>query len=254
MSSSEKPNTWTDDPEQEVSKKRKSHAALSARSPEKNWDSEWYKKQKTCVGYIIAYITNLHKRPGLFPKKKKKTHWPWIKCHQHYHINMKKITELSRQKGPKGNRWKLRTIDDFPIELSIPHNPLGILHQKESFFFSRKQQIYAQKSSFLPRHIWLTAIGKHTRKKKYLKLVNHNADFFLMPLGWGRKKDWYTGSKGNDRMVQDNTQKHQFCWVEGGYILQQEHGNHRGTQSKKSDSNFVWESTKIDSKRFRNGV
>ena len=167
MSSSEKPNTWTDDPEQEVSKKRKSHPALSARSPEENWDSEWYKKQKACVGYDMAYIINLRKRPGLFSKKKR-------------HIDSgsnvisiitstwKKSRNYRGRKVPKkkGNCWKLRTIDDFPIELSIPHNPLGILHQKESiFFFGESSKSMHKNHLFLPRHIWLTAIGKHTRKK-----------------------------------------------------------------------------------------
>jgi len=154
MSSSEKPNTWTDDPEQEVSNKRKSHPALSA--PGENWDWEWYKKQKACVGYDMAYIINLHKRPGLFSKKKRHID----SGSNVISIITSKITELSRQKGPppkkKGNYWKLRaTIDDFPIELSIPHNPLGILHQKESIFLFEKAANLCTKIIFFftPTHL-----------------------------------------------------------------------------------------------------
>lgn len=151
MSSSEKPNTWTDDPEQEVSKKRKSHAALSARSPEKNWDSEWYKKKKACVGYDIAYITNLHKMPGLFPKKKDTlTLDQMSSALSHQHEKNHGIIAAERSQKKKGNCWKLRTIEDFPIELSIPHNPLGILHQKESIFFGESSKSMHKNHLFYP--------------------------------------------------------------------------------------------------------
>lgn len=136
----------------------------------------------------------------------------------------------------KGNCWKLRTIDDdFSIELSIPHTThWGYYTKKKAFFlFEESSKSMHKNHLFYPD----TFGWQHTRKKYLKTSKSQRGFFFLMPLSEG--KDWYTGSKGNDRTVQDNTQKHQFCWVEGGYILQQEHGNHRGTQSKKSDSNFA---------------
>jgi len=156
MSSSEKPNTWTDDPEQGVSNKRKSHPALSARSPEKNWDSEWYKKQKACVGYDMAYIINWYKRPGLFSKKKKKDtltldQMSSALSHQH-----EKITELSRQKGPppKKKRKLLKTPGDdwwFPHRAFHSSQPIrDITPKSKHFFCSRKQQSMHKNHLFYP--------------------------------------------------------------------------------------------------------
>jgi len=176
MSSSEKPNTWTDDPEQEVSKKRKSHAALSARSPEKNWDSEWYKKQKTCVGYIIAYITNLHKRPGLFPKKKDTLTLDQMSSalsHQHEKNHGIIAAERSQRKS-------LKTPDDwwFPHRAFHSSQPIGdIAPKRKLFFFEKAANLCTKIIFFTPTHLVDSNRQAH-KKKKISKTSKSQRGFF----------------------------------------------------------------------------
>ena len=154
----------------------------------------------------------------------------------------------------KGNYWKLRaTIDDFPIELSIPHNPLGILHQKESIFlFEKAANLCTKIIFFLPRHIWLTAIGK-AHKKKISKTSKSQRGFFSHAARVRKEKIGIQGQKVTTEWFKIIHRNTNFVGLRVGISSSKSMAIIEAHKAK-SPTATLWGSTKIDSKRFRNGV